>query len=132
MPRPQKCRRICSLPGHTAFGPLAGTAQDVPSIEMTLDEYECIRLMDLEACTQEECASQMGVARTTVQAVYTSARKKLADALVNGKTLTIRGGNYQVCSHGKGCCRRPADGSPCQKRRCGGHAGADAASQHQP
>ena len=117
MPRPQKCRRICSLPGHTDFGPLTGTEPCAP-IEMTLDEYECIRLMDLENCTQEECANQMGVARTTIQAVYTSARKKLADAVVNGKPLVIRGGNYQVCGHGKNCCRRPADASPCQGRRC--------------
>lgn len=118
MPRPQKCRRICSLPGHTDFGPLSGASDHMEPIEMTLDEYECIRLMDLEGCTQEECAVQMGVARTTIQAVYTSARKKLADALVNGKPLAIRGGNYQVCSHGKSCCRRPADASPCLGRRC--------------
>ncbi|MBR5474505.1 MAG: DUF134 domain-containing protein [Lachnospiraceae bacterium] len=118
MPRPQKCRRICSMPGHTAFGPLTQESILTDPIDLTLDEYECIRLMDLEGCTQEECALQMGVARTTIQAVYTSARKKLADAIVNGKSLEIRGGNYQVCGHGKTCCRRPADGSPCQRRRC--------------
>ena len=118
MPRPQKCRRICSLPDHTAFGPLAGAHAPAEPIEMTLDEYECIRLMDLEGCTQEACAVQMGVARTTVQAVYTAARKKLADSLVNGKQLTIRGGNYQICSHGKSCCGRLNAETPCQGRRC--------------
>ena len=118
MSRPQKCRRICSLPDLTAFGPLSHPHLHTESIELTLDEYECIRLMDLEDCTQEECALQMGVARTTIQAVYTLARKKLADALVNGKTIEIRGGNYQICSHAKTCCRRPADDSPCQKRGC--------------
>jgi predicted DNA-binding protein (UPF0251 family) len=118
MPRPPKCRRICSLPGHTAYGPLSESADGRETIEMTLDEYESIRLMDLENCTQEECAARMGVARTTVQAVYTSARQKLADSLVNGKFLVIRGGHYQVCSHTETCCGRPADGQPCAKRPC--------------
>lgn len=115
MPRPQKCRRICSMPGHTAFGPLSGSCEEAEPIEMTLDEYESIRLMDLEGCTQEECAAQMGIARTTVQAVYTSARRKLADSLVNGRPLSIRGGNYRICSHGKSCCRRPDGERPCAR-----------------
>ena len=92
MPRPQKRRRICSMPGHCRFGP-RGEASSC-TIVMTLDEYEAIRLIDLLGCTQEECARQMGVARTTVQAVYDRARKKLAEALVQGKELVISGGEY--------------------------------------
>lgn len=119
MPRPPKCRRICSLPGHTAFGPLGqeGNAENI--VEMTLDEYETIRLMDLENCTQEECAARMDVARTTIQAVYTSARQKLADSLVNGRPLIIRGGHYQLCCHTQTCCGR-AGKLPCEERPCGG------------
>ena len=56
---------------------------------MTLDEYEAIRLMDLENLQQEQAAAQMGVARTTVQLIYNNARRKLADCLVNGKRLVI-------------------------------------------
>ena len=59
---------------------------------MTLDEYEAIRLLDLENLQQEQAAAQMGVARTTVQLIYNNARRKLADCLVNGKRLVIEGG----------------------------------------
>lgn len=72
MPRPKKCRRICALPRCSSFGPLEGAADG--RVEMAVEEYEAIRLIDLLGCTQEECAAQMGVARSTVQQVYDTAR----------------------------------------------------------
>ena len=79
---------------------------------MTVDEYEAIRLIDLEKRTHEQCAEQMGRSRTTVTEIYETARYKLADCVVNGKTLHISGGNYRLCDGmdvfccGKRC-RRP-------------------------
>ncbi len=78
---------------------------------MTVDEYETIRLIDLEGLNQEECAQNMDVARTTAQAIYNNARKKLACFLVDGGTLQIEGGEYALCDETqKGChhshCRR--------------------------
>ena len=67
---------------------------------MTLDEYEAIRLMDLENLQQEQAAAQMGVARTTVQLIYNNARRKLADCLVNGKRLVIEGGDVALITCG--------------------------------
>ena len=90
MARPFKARRVCSQPMVEVFGPLDQDA--ATRVELTLEEYETIRLIDLLDCTQEECAGQMGVARTTVQAVYNSARKKLADCLVN--EMCIRDSAY--------------------------------------
>lgn len=116
MPRPPKCRRVCALPQRDCFGPLGQEAAPC-RIFMTLDEYECIRLIDLLSYTQEDCAAQMGVARTTVQAVYASARQKLADALVNGKQLLIQGGNYELCANSQGCNK--SCGHHCPRRRCG-------------
>ena len=113
MPRPKKCRRICALPVHSSFGPLEGAAGE--PVEMAVEEYEAIRLMDLLDCTQEECAAQMGVARSTVQQVYDTARRKLALALVEGRRLTITGGDYALCPQGEVC-----PGRNCARRDCGG------------
>lgn len=101
MPRPKKCRKICAMPKSCAFGPMAGAKTE--EIEMTIDEYETIRLIDGLDYTQEMCAQQMGVARTTVQAVYNGARKKLALMLTEGRPLTIKGGNYIVCANAAEC-----------------------------
>ncbi len=70
---------------------------------MTMDEYEVIRLRDLEGLNQEACARQMGVARSTVQAIYASARAKLAACLVYGRELHISGGEYELCRETKNC-----------------------------
>ena len=110
MPRPTKWRKVCYMPQNTVFGPIDKESNLEP-IFMTIDEYETIRLIDLEGMTQEECADGMNVARTTVQRIYTSARKKLATSLVNGNVLKIEGGEYRLCSdeerrNGCGQCRR--------------------------
>lgn len=111
MPRPRKCRRVCCLPQRDIYGPLNVPISEEHFIIMTVDEYETIRLIDLEEFTQEECANQMNIARTTVQGIYNDARKKLAQSLVNGKVLRIEGGDYKICNdfgkscgHGK-CCK---------------------------
>lgn len=117
MPRPKKCRRICALPQFFRFGPLE-THEPQEPVVMTLDEYEAIRLIDLLGFTQEDCAGQMGVARTTVQAVYDTARQKLADALVHGRPLHIQGGGYTVCPHSAGCPGKNCRRQDCPERRC--------------
>lgn len=114
MPRPHKWKKIHSLPQYDSFGP-KGVAKE-PAILMSVDEYEAIRLIDLEGMTQEECAQQMEVARTTAQAIYNRARKKLAECLVNGYPLEIGGGNYRLrseeaasdCPHLTDCPKRGA------------------------
>ena len=103
MPRPQKWRKVCAAPRCTHFSPLNGRTES-SVVEMMVDEYETIRLIDFEGFTQEQCADQMEVARTTVQAIYQSARKKLSDCIVNSRTLIINGGGYRICEHRNNCC----------------------------
>ncbi len=90
MARPVRCRRIERLPVYRSFSPDDIVAGE--SVRMTVDEYEALRLLDDEGLTQEVCASRMNIARTTVTAIYNSARRKVADALVRGKRLLITGG----------------------------------------
>ncbi|MBR6812362.1 MAG: DUF134 domain-containing protein [Oscillospiraceae bacterium] len=97
MPRPCKKRRICAMPHTRHFGPKDTSRLQGGTVIMSMDEYECVRLIDLEGMTQEQCALQMQVARTTVQAIYTSARRKLAQCLVNEKELRIQGGDVFLC-----------------------------------
>lgn len=97
MARPKKCRRVCCMPDNRSFGPLGNGGQKRKTIVMTVDEYETIRLIDLERLSQEECAKRMNVARTTAQSIYNSARMKLAEFLVDGMELSIGGGNYVLC-----------------------------------
>ena len=96
MPRSTKCRKICSFPDYYSFVPEEADAEGIETIMLSLDEYETIRLLDHEGLNQEECAARMGVARTTVTAMYDCARKKLAGAVVEGKRLRIAGGNIKI------------------------------------
>lgn len=105
MARPSRCRRICMEPAFDRFAP-----DGIPSggkNVLTLDEYEAIRLIDLEKNTHEQCAVQMDISRSTVTEIYENARYKLADSIVHGKALLISGGHYRLCDGTAfGSCRR--------------------------
>ena len=110
MPRPRKCRKVCQMPHTREFRPVGAGARRT-SVILTVDEYEAIRLIDHQGFSQEACSSYMLVARTTAQLIYNSARKKIAEALVEGLPLRIEGGDYQLCDGtedfcGCGGCRK--------------------------
>ena len=111
MPRPKKCRRVCEFPKTLRFAP-ENPAETAKPVTLTVEEYETIRLIDKEGLSQEECGEIMQVARTTVQQIYASARKKLADVLVEGLPLRIGGGDYELCTGREGMCA----GRVCYKR----------------
>lgn len=92
MPRPRMRKRLGQKPKYNEFGPKGVSNQNF--IYLNLEEYETIKLIDQEQMTQEECATSMGTARTTVQKIYSDARQKIASALVNGSTLIIEGIDY--------------------------------------
>ncbi len=107
MPRPQKPRSVCWLPDERRFGPYGMRGRPRDAVIMAVDEYETIRLIDHEGYDQEQAAKQMQVARTTIQRIYVEARRKLADALVNGKQILIEGGNYILCGRRCDPCNWP-------------------------
>jgi len=96
MPRTTKCRKICCFPNYYSFIPEDADAGNIETVTLSLDEFETIRLLDHEGLNQEACAVRMGVARTTVTAMYESARKKIISAIVEGKKLCIAGGNIEI------------------------------------
>ncbi len=107
MPRPQKSRNICQLPIHNQYGPIGKNFSAVDTVKLGIDELETIRLLDFENYNQDEAAKQMNVARTTIQRIYDEARKKVADALVNGKKIMIEGGKYLLCEKDCSACIKP-------------------------
>jgi len=111
MARPQRRRKVCTEPDYILFSP-----DGIPNhgeISLTYDEYEAVRLVDLMQFTHNEAAKRMEVSRTTLTEVYNTARNKIADALVNGKSLYVSGGNYRICGGGSEIC-----GDDCRKLRC--------------
>ena len=103
MPRPRKFRKVCHFPENLHFQP--ENPQGDPVI-LTVDEYETIRLIDLEGLSQEECSAFMGIARTTVQLIYGEARRKIAAMMVEGRPLQIRGGDFRICGGEDSTCSR--------------------------
>ena len=95
MPRPPRCRRICGVPQVDTFCP--NGCENTEPILLTLDEYEVIRLVDLEQQTHEQCAAQMDISRSTVQEIYEGARRKIAACLVSLQPLLPDA----VSQHGK-------------------------------
>ena len=102
MPRPRKSRNVCHFPKSLSFSP-AESSEGTEPVILTVDEYETIRLIDREGFSQEDCGERMGVARTTVQMIYASARKKLSRMLVDGRPLQIGGGDYRLCDGAQNC-----------------------------
>lgn len=127
MPRPKRCRRICCMPNSTSFGPLDKDLFEKSIVVMTVDEFEAIRLIDLEGLSQEECSERMNVARTTAQSIYNSARGKLAECLVNGLQLTIGGGDYVLCNGIPAGC-----GHYCKKKCHWGNTDKEAQTAYVP
>ena len=89
MARTPKCRKICSFPDYYSFIPEDANSKSIDTIMLSLDEYETIRLLDYDGLNQVECANRMGVARTTVTAMYESARRKLVSAIIEGKGFEL-------------------------------------------
>ena len=97
MPRPKRCRRIGAAPGSTYFKPRGIPLSGLDEVVLGVDEFEAIRLADLEGLYQELAAEKMSVSRQTFGRIIAAAHHKVAEALVRGKALKIEGGCRRAC-----------------------------------
>lgn len=93
--RPKKVRYVQKMPQITQFSP-RGKPGRPDEIELTVDQYEALKLADFQGYNQSEGAVAMGVSRPSFGRILREARRLAADALVNGKIIKIRTGNVQV------------------------------------
>ncbi len=93
MPRRKKNRIVNYPPIFTDFKPVGIQSRSLQELILSLDEYEAIRLADFVGLNHIEAAEEMEISRSTFTRLILQARKKLADFLVNGKVLSISGGN---------------------------------------
>ncbi len=98
-------------PGFTRFNP-AGVVAPLGEVVLTVDEFEAVRLKDLEGLAQEDGAKRMGISQPTFHRTLVSARRKIADALVNGKVIRIEGGDYMIVAREFGRGGGRGRGSP--------------------
>ncbi len=96
MPGRRRCRRVGFQPAFTSFGPAAAGMTAPDEAILSVDEFEAVRLKDLEGLDQSECAEMMEISQPTFHRLVISARRKIADALTHGKTIKIQGGHYRL------------------------------------
>lgn len=96
MVRPRKCRRVGAAPDVTYFKPRGVPLSELNEVHLSVDGYEALRLADLQGLKHEDAAAQMQVSRQTFGRVLSQARQTVADALVSGFALRIRGGDYAL------------------------------------
>jgi len=98
MPRPRKRRRLWQQPQTAIFKPVGVPLESLDRITLLYEELEALRLADLAGQRQTEAARQMGVSQSTFQRMISEARRKVAQAQVNGAALQVEGGNFRLVS----------------------------------
>jgi predicted DNA-binding protein (UPF0251 family)/predicted Fe-Mo cluster-binding NifX family protein len=98
MPRPCKCCRVGFVPGATYFKPAGVPLRELEEVQLSVEETEAIRLKDLEQMEQQAGAARMNISRPTFQRLLTSAHRKIAEGIINGKALRIEGGHYEFAA----------------------------------
>lgn len=108
MPRPKNNRIVLEPPLFTEFKPVGTRGHSLDRAELTLDEFEAFRLADQMSLSHAEAADEMEISRSTFSRLIEQARRKIADFIINGKILSINGGNIhfrtntircQSCGH---------------------------------
>src|SRR5574344_1040789 len=96
MVRPKICRRVLLNPQVKYFKPRGIPLRELKETILSVEEFEAIRLKDLEGLEQSECSKKMNVSQPTFHRIISVARKKISDAIINGKAIKIEGGNFKI------------------------------------
>ncbi len=122
MVRPRRCRRVWCEPDITYFKPSGIRVRDTEIINLTVDEFEAIRLVDNENMEQIKAAEKMDISQPTLHRLLHSAHNKIAEAICKGKAIKIKGGEYMVYGRGQGM--GPGRGAGAGRGRGIGRGGA--------
>ncbi len=112
MPRPEIQRQVEYCLNATHFKPQGIPLRMLETVALAKDELEAIRLTDLEGLYQEQAAEQMGVSRQTLGNILKRARSKIAEALIEGKTIQL-----------ESCCPISPENRRARPGRCGRRRG---------
>ena len=96
MPRPRRRRRIRKRTDIELFKPAGIPRRELETVDIGHDEVEAIRLKDYEGKSQKEAADDMDVSQPTFSRLLKEARKKMAEAVSQGKALAVEGGHYRI------------------------------------
>lgn len=96
--RPKKYRIVKQDPRIGQFSP-RGRAGRPDQANLTMDEFEALRLSDFLGLSQKEAGKSMRISQQTFSRILKKARKTVADGLIEGKIIKIQGGYYVISSH---------------------------------
>ena len=96
MARPKCCRRVTGEPACQIFKPAGVPASALEIVVLSVDEFEAIRLADLDGLYHDKAAERMKISRPTFGRIIEAARHKVAEALVKGLALRIEGGEIEM------------------------------------
>jgi len=105
MPRQRRLRKVVAPPNFKGYKPYGHQKSSHEYIELLYEEYEAIKLADYDLMNHEQAAKLMGISRPTFARIYESARRKIANALVETKEIkTVYGNvimdkNWYVCNN---------------------------------
>jgi predicted DNA-binding protein (UPF0251 family) len=103
MPKPKKDRFVLQPPSVVYFKPQGVPLFQLEQVVLGVDEYEALRLVDMEGLQQQEAAERMKVSRATCARILEGAHRKVAEALTVGKAIRIEGGNFVLGSNRYRC-----------------------------
>jgi predicted DNA-binding protein (UPF0251 family) len=92
MARPRNVSKVQIPPRIKGFIPVGYYADESKPVQLNIEEYESIRLLDYEGLSQVEAAEMMEVSRPTLTRIYERARRNIAIALTETHQLMIEGG----------------------------------------